>query len=450
MAMPEFQPNRGSALPTAQTEAIQALVNLGYKSAEAKKVVRQVAKELPGDATAEHIVQSVMTGSERTRAAIAANDATDGGFQPEVTRPPAPASSTQPADVSQPSPPTEDSESGSMLDKVQTTLDGVGVVGDAVVPGAGVAADGTNAAISVGRAFTDPKNAQTHLFNAGVSVVSMVPFVGDIAKAFKYGGKASKAGKTARGAASGANAAAPSSPPASGGGSFFDAIWNKVEAEKAASGGGTNGASGSPPRSSGGGGGGSGDGGDGSGGLPNQPPTDPLSDKNVRPLTDKVTEAAGTFGKVIAASLAYAKTTELLNRGVLEYHRHISGFNGELSAAFGRLEAGRLQRQIQNAQDYGGSVAGLADEQNNLEEALRDFQSPFTEMGTDIQIVMTRVATGIVKLIDILDPVSELWPSIRDFFWFSLEEEDQRVAGKYFDQLKDKADKHRKNPKDKL
>lgn len=70
-------------------------------------------------------------------------------------------------------------------DSLQLGLDAVGTFGDAVVPGLGVVADGANAAISVGRMFTDPARAGEHAQNAAISTVSMVPFVGDLAKVFK-------------------------------------------------------------------------------------------------------------------------------------------------------------------------------------------------------------------------------------------------------------------------
>lgn len=81
--------------------------------------------------------------------------------------------------------------SGNLLDKLQTGMDAVGVADPTPI------VDGINAGISVVRAFTDPKNAGTHLVNAGVSAISMVPYLGDVAKVFKYGGKAAKAGSEA-------------------------------------------------------------------------------------------------------------------------------------------------------------------------------------------------------------------------------------------------------------
>jgi hypothetical protein len=273
-----------------------------------------------------------------------------------------------------------------ILDHAQTVLDGVGLAGDAVVPGAGVVADGINAAISIGRAVKDPKNAGRHLFNAGVSAISMVPFVGDLAKGAKYAKPTAAAGKEAAHASTAtkealqkASESLRQSPTQQ-----VDAIFNRVGQEQAES----------PQLANG---------------------EDALVEKNVSPITDQGLKVAGIFGAIVASGAAYVKTTDLLNKQVLEYHRHISGFNGELSAAYGRLEAGRMQREIQSAQDYGGSIAGLADSQNALEESLRDFNSPFVEMGTDIQTGLTTLANYAVQIVDFLEPFSELYPMIKEW-----------------------------------
>jgi hypothetical protein len=376
--------------------------------------------------------------------------------QPTSTPPqPAEPQSVQPVKPVQPQPSEPSENSGSMisgtLDAVQTGLDVAGTVGDAA-GGAGAIADGANVAISLGRAATDPKNAGKHLFNAGVSLVSMVPGIGDFAKVFKYGPKAAKEAKAVAGAekaaSKGTGNLADSTPIP--GKDQVDAIINRVEqqyAEKTGiplmgNHGGGSGGSGSG--SSGGSGSGGSGGNDDASSPGSQPPGDPLSDKNVKPMTDKITELAGTFGTLVTGGLAYAKTTELLNRAVLEYHKNIQGFNGELSAAYGRLESGRMGRDIQNAQDFGGSIAGLADAQNRLEESMRDFQAPFTEMGTDIQTGLTYLASLAVEIIDILDPFSELYGPLKNsiFKWLGMKEDaDPRAPGGFFDKLREQADK---------
>jgi hypothetical protein len=77
------------------------------------------------------------------------------------------------------------------VDKLQTFLDVTGVLDPTPI------SDGVNTVISLVRAVSDPKNAGTHLTNAATSAVSIIPYLGDVAKAFKYGGKAVDATKAA-------------------------------------------------------------------------------------------------------------------------------------------------------------------------------------------------------------------------------------------------------------
>lgn len=64
-------------------------------------------------------------------------------------------------------------------DSVQAGLDVAGAFDPTPI------SDGVNAALYVGRAALDPKNAKDHLKNAAISAVSMIPYVGDLAKLLK-------------------------------------------------------------------------------------------------------------------------------------------------------------------------------------------------------------------------------------------------------------------------
>jgi len=167
-------------------------------------------------------------------------------------------------------------------------------------------------------------------------------------------------------------------------------------------------------------------------------------------MTDQALNLAGTFGTIVAVGLTYAKTTELLNRSVLEYHKNISSYNAQTSQAYGELETGRQQRQMQNASDYGGSVANLAGSQNELEEALRDFQSPFTEIAVDIQVVLTEIATAIIQVIDYIEPLSELYPVIKAWLGIKTDDRNNMMPTGFFDFLKKQADKRGGPPKGNL
>ncbi len=79
------------------------------------------------------------------------------------------------------------------LDALQAGLDIVGFDPEVI----GVAADSTNALISLLRAYKDkcPEERKKHLLNAAISAVSAIPFA-DIVKFFKLKRMASKVGKT--------------------------------------------------------------------------------------------------------------------------------------------------------------------------------------------------------------------------------------------------------------
>lgn len=283
---------------------------------------------------------------------------------------------------------------GGMLDKIQTGMDAAGVVDPTPI------VDGVNAAISLGRAVADPKNAGTHLLNAGISAVSMFPYVGDLAKLAKYGGRGAKA---AAGAAKAEGAAAKS------GGRFdIGGILGSLF-------GGGDGATASGDGGSGGGGrngvfgsffGGRGGEGGGQGG------------EVLDGVLDKLVEFGKTFGPtaiVLTATIGgmkmltnWLKGVDEAARKLIEENRSLAQYDGSLAASYSRLDAGRLQRNIDQAGAISGPMGRLTAAQDQYEATLEDLTLPFKQLGTDIQFFKTTVATGVLKLIDLIEPISEI------------------------------------------
>jgi hypothetical protein len=259
----------------------------------------------------------------------------------------------------------------SVIDSTQKALDGAGVVGDAVIPGAGVAADGTNAAISMVRAFTDKENRGEHVKNAGISLVSMIPFLGDIAKVGKYGAKATRGGS--RGPAS-------ASVPAG-------EVQDNVLIGDLLGGNGPPVGDNPSPSSSG-----SGDG------------DDPLLKAKGNLL-----EFAGVTGKVIVATVTAANSISLMNKAAIEYHRDLTKYNGAIAEAYGKLEADRAGRSVREGSDLSGSLSGLVESQSRLEEKLQEFQSPWKVIGADIMRALAEMATIGIAIVDLLEPISEIY-----------------------------------------
>ncbi|MFO0940067.1 MAG: hypothetical protein U0930_04805 [Pirellulales bacterium] len=347
------------------------------------------------------------------------------------------------------------------LDAAQTGLDAVGVADPTPI------SDGLNMVTSLIRAGVEPERAGEHLKNAAVSAVSMIPYVGDTAKAAKYGGKAAKEAKVANAAgdavkatdsvasigsvATGAsefmstatgsssknlfstamewwsdfssrrskrsNAAQnsnASAPTASGSGN--NATGNNAGGNGGAgSGGGSGGSGGS------GGGGGAGSGGNGptgnspAGNNPSNPCGGPSNAPvlNLDKLKDQAVEAAGTIGALAKKAYDFADHLDTVNRQMIEYNRSLTRFSGTLSAAYGKLDSDRILREIKSADVQGESLAGLVNAQSKLEEALGDFKNDWRVVGNDIQQILTNAAASIIEIIDLLSPIEEMWPYLR-------------------------------------
>lgn len=238
-----------------------------------------------------------------------------------------------------------DSQGGNPLDNVQTALDGVGVVGDAVVPGSGVAADGMNVVVSLLRAATERKNAGGHLKNAGISAVSMLPFVGDLAKGLKLGG-----GRGGNG-------------------------------------------DGEPPEAASGG---------------EEASEDPLYSRSAT-VRDKIVSFTTAVGTASAAVIVSANAMSLLNKATIEYHRDLVKYNGEISEAYGKLETDRMERSIREGGELSGSLSGLVESQSRLEDKLQDFQSPWKVIGADVVKILTELLAIGVAIVDFIEPISEIY-----------------------------------------
>lgn len=326
------------------------------------------------------------------------------------------------------------SNKSSGMDAVQTALDAAGVVDPTPI------ADGTNAVISLVRAGMEPDRAGEHVKNAAISAVSAIPYVGDIAKAAKYGGKSTKASSKA--ASQPAKAATRSTPAGSGppnttapsGGnwlnsfaSYFTGVLggnagggNAGGGGGGTGGGGAGGAGGGQPPGPGGTGGTGGGGGGGNNPATNVSPNPGGSSNNAPVLNldrfiDETVEAAGVVGALGKKAFDFAERMDIVNRQLIEYNRNLTKFSGELSAAYGKLDSDRLLREIKNAGLQGESLAGLIGAQSKLEEALQELKGDWRIVGNDIQQILTKIATGIIEIIDFISPIEELWPYIREW-----------------------------------
>jgi hypothetical protein len=310
----------------------------------------------------------------------------------------------------------ENSSDSSTADAAQTILDAAGVVDPTPI------SDGTNAAISIGRAIKDPRSAAKHLRNAAISAVSMIPYVGDLAKGAKYGGKAAKAAKPAKtvenasevAEAAEAVKAVDNASSAPGGDDFdtkgfVESIFGRNDQRGNSSS--PVGRSGSRSNNGSGGSGGSG----GGPSDPNSPgdPDDESIRKNLGGFKDTVVDVTGKLGKLGVATYTFAEAQNFLNKAVIEYNRNLLKYNGELTKAYSELDFGRLSREFRQAQKQSGPMSGLIGAQNDLEESMMNFRGDWQVIATDIQTGLTKIADIGIRILDYISPLEEMYGLIR-------------------------------------
>ena len=315
------------------------------------------------------------------------------------------------------------------LDKMQVFLDVMGTLDPTPV------SDCINAIGSLGRAITEPSRTSSHLQNALISSVSIVPVVGDLAKLLKYTGG--------------------NSPTTSSGGGGA-ANWLGMLSQFAGAGGGPPG--GTPPISGAAGAAGAGGGGSFAvvGGLAKylgpvalaatavvvafkdiqerlrafsslaQPPKftgnawDDVSEsaKRVKNSFDAFAPFAvkwSTFGFVLSFAtkqlqswVEWFKKVDETSNAMLEHNRKISQYSGQMSMAFTQLDAARVRLDIGRADKMAGVVGGLARSQTEFEKARDDLITPFSMAMVDVQAKLTSLATLALKIADRFETVTEI------------------------------------------
>ena len=350
--------------------------------------------------------------------------------QPRVT----PSSTSSP--TSEPQSPTTAAENSpqpstmsSGLDKLQTTLDAVGAAEPTPF------ADGTNAVISLVRAATEPARRKEHLSNAAVSAISVIPYVGDLAKASKYGSKAAKSTSTAA-------RSAPTASAAQGYGSSVSNVstsslsslvtslaFDATTSSSSSSASHTNNPSASASGGSGGAGGASGgSGGPGNPTLPPAPGSPPGGQPGqpqqvnsiltklwdgLKDVFEKVAPFAGQVANATFAFITFNTALYAANRAQLKLNENLRLYSGEIQAAYMRLEAGRVMRDVTRARSVEGNLAGLSDAQNRLERAQEEFTRPLQQVVLNLQ---TKITDGVAAILELVDSVEGITEWMEAFF----------------------------------
>jgi hypothetical protein len=353
--------------------------------------------------------------------------------QPHVTPTSTPSTSSEPqspATAAENSPQPSAKSAG--LDKIQTTLDAVGAAEPTPF------ADGTNAVISLVRAATEPGRRKEHFSNAAISAIAVIPYVGDLAKASKYGSKAAKSTSTA----------AKSAPTASAAQGYGSSVSNVTTSSlsslvtslafdaTASSGSPSTSQAANPSTSASGGRGGAGGASGGSGGTggpgnPTPPPA-PGSPPGGQPgqpqqvnsiltklwdglknVFEKVAPFAGQVANATFAFITFNTALYAANRAQLKLNENLRLYSGEIQAAYMRLEAGRVMRDVTRARSVEGNLAGLSDAQNRLERAQEEFTRPLQQVVLNLQ---TKITDGVAAILELVDSVEGITEWMEEFF----------------------------------
>ncbi len=382
----------------------------------APQSITEPTSKLVGDETESEADESPSTPNEQPR--VVPSSASSPSSEPQ-----------SPSTAAENSPQPSAMSSG--LDKIQTTLDAVGVAEPTPF------ADGSNAVISLVRAATEPGRRKEHLSNAAISAISVIPYVGDLAKASKYGSKAAKPTSTAA-------KSAPTVSAAQGYGSSvsnvstsllsslvtslaFDATTSSGSpsasqaANPSAS---ASGGSGSTGGTSGGSGGTGGPGspappapGSPSGGQPGQPQqVNSILTKlwdSLKNVFEKVAPFAGQVANATFAFITFNTALYAANRAQLKLNENLRLYSGEIQAAYMRLEAGRVMRDVTRARSVEGNLAGLSDAQNRLERAQEEFTRPLQQVVLNLQ---TKITDGVAAILELVDSVEGITEWMEEFF----------------------------------
>ena len=298
------------------------------------------------------------------------------------------------------------------LDALQTGLDAIGVADPTPI------ADGINAGISLVRAFTEPENAGTHVSNAAISAVGMVPYIGDFAKLAKYGRK-------------GANAAGYAATQGPNTGAFGSSGNSGGAIPPTPNGTGTPGPgpSGENPSNSGNSG--------VSGNITANwiLPAIAAAQKQLQPdqysgnqfdsatsTVDRFQSAVDVFvpkwsslGVAISSVssafnswLAWFKKIESAGDRMLEQNKMLAQYNGNLAGSYAELDQGRFNREVQRSDENGGALGRLANEQNRFEDTRQKLFGPLETLQINVQTHLTRFSNNLLTLIDNNEQITEL------------------------------------------
>lgn len=296
------------------------------------------------------------------------------------------------------------------IDSVQMGLDAVGVADPTPIT------DGVNAAISMVRAFKDPKRRGEHLQNAAISAVSMVPYIGDTAKLLKV----KRYGKTLNNAVEhSADAAKAKGQQRENARETVDRLidsWRERRGIDEA------GEKKKPDN-------------DGDG-----PPVDPpdpaertrsIEDERetekgldqqerwndwMKQSTEKVISFTGAIGKGVLFLGGAVAGLQALNTGIVALNRDLADFNGQLAQSYAEYEADEIKRKMEKGQAIDGPMSRLLEEQSELKSTIDGFTNPIKAISIEFQAFATKMVNYTLTLVERATGAQSILENLMEYF----------------------------------
>lgn len=303
------------------------------------------------------------------------------------------------------------------LDELQLGLDAVGIFEPTPF------ADGTNAAISLGRAVKEPGRRKEHLKNAAISAVSMIPYAGDLAKLAKtpraaktlknFGKAGDYVGNQARGMRqdrfeSGVLGGSGGGGSGEGNDGEGRGRWRRSgRRNRGSQSSGSGGGGGVVPPITPSSGAGAGD----------DPRKQEEANRELDKWTDKLKRSgekiltfAGPVGAIVAAFIVAVKSIERTNSGILLKQHGLADFNGNIASAYAKLEAEEVRRKIRKGEALDGPVSALTEEQSELRDHMARWTNPIEALSTQVAAWKTEMLNLVLSGVESLPPIaSTLW-----------------------------------------
>ena len=303
----------------------------------------------------------------------------------------------------------------SLLDYAQMGLDAAGVFEPTPF------ADTANATVSLLRAIAEPKQSGSHLMNAGISIASALPYVGDYAKLYKSYGQndsslvdllgANANNRSRLGRMSGMLYRALGGQSLSGGGAASaDPLASAIS-------------SGNPINLQQGGGGIAANA-LSSGGLGSALPlsvgaTSSGAGSSITMLAGafaRLTAGAGILVSGFMAVTNWADKTAQKGREMLESQRPGARWSAEASNAMLEYDFGRIRREGERGRYLAPATSFLAKSQNYVEQESEEYFAPYVRAATNLQGGLNHMAGVVFQAAQSLDVVRMLLQSIFDLW----------------------------------